>query len=311
MESMQLDQRLRCRTTPVLLLSIAAGSAGAQDMEPRPYTNVPIGTNFFLVGYAHSTGGLSTNPASAIQDARLTVRSPFIAYARAFSAWGQSAKFDAVLPVGSLSGSALVNGVPVTREISGLADPSFRVSLSLSGAPALSLSEFASYRQDLITGVSVQVTAPLGQYDPNRLVNLGTNRWMLRPEIGFSKAIGRVRLEAGLSVSLFTTNHDYYGGSTLEQNPLYSGRANLVYQFDSGVWMALNGTYYSGGRTRLDGVLRDDLVQVSRIGATLTLPIDRKNSFKFSLADGVTVRTGNTDFRILGLTWQHRWGAGL
>lgn len=307
---MKVDQGLRSRSALALLLSIAAGSAGAQDMEPRPYTNVPVGTNFFLVGYAHSTGGLSTNPASAIQNARLTVRSPVIAYARAFSAWGQSAKFDVVLPMGSLSGSALVNGVPVTREISGLVDPSLRVSLNLAGAPALSLSEFASYRQDLITGVSVQVTAPLGQYDPNRLVNLGSNRWMLRPEIGFSKAVGRIRLEAGLSVSLFTTNHDYYGGDTLEQNPLYSGRANLVYQFDSGIWMALNGTYYAGGRTRLNGALRDDLIQASRVGATLSLPIDRKNSVKFSLADGVTVRTGNTDFRILGVTWQHRWGAG-
>ncbi|UCH17653.1 MAG: transporter [Burkholderiales bacterium] len=307
---MKVDQGLRSRSALALLLSIAAGSAGAQDMEPRPYTNVPVGTNFFLVGYAHSTGGLSTNPASAIQNARLTVRSPVIAYARAFSAWGQSAKFDVVLPMGSLSGSALVNGVPVTREISGLVDPSLRVSLNLAGAPALSLSEFASYRQDLITGVSVQVTAPLGQYDPNRLVNLGSNRWMLRPEIGFSKAVGRIRLEAGLSVSLFTTNHDYYGGDTLEQNPLYSGRANLVYQFDSGIWMALNGTYYAGGRTRLNGALRDDLIQASRVGATLSLPIDRKNSVKFSLSDGVTVRTGNTEFRILGVTWQHRWGAG-
>lgn len=307
---MKVDQGLRSRSALALLLSIAAGSAGAQDMEPRPYTNVPVGTNFFLVGYAHSTGGLSTNPASAIQNARLTVRSPVIAYARAFSAWGQSAKFDVVLPMGSLSGSALVNGVPVTRDISGLVDPSLRVSLNLAGAPALSLSEFASYRQDLITGVSVQVTAPLGQYDPNRLVNLGSNRWMLRPEIGFSKAVGRIRLEAGLSVSLFTTNHDYYGGDTLEQNPLYSGRANLVYQFDSGIWMALNGTYYAGGRTRLNGALRDDLIQASRVGATLSLPIDRKNSVKFSLSDGVTVRTGNTEFRILGVTWQHRWGAG-
>lgn len=307
---MKVDQGLRSRSALALLLSIAAGSAGAQDMEPRPYTNVPVGTNFFLVGYAHSTGGLSTNPASAIQNARLTVRSPVIAYARAFSAWGQSAKFDVVLPMGSLSGSALVNGVPVTREISGLVDPSLRVSLNLAGAPALSLSEFASYRQDLITGVSVQVTAPLGQYDPNRLVNLGSNRWMLRPEIGFSKAVGRIRLEAGLSVSLFTTNHDYYGGGTLEQDPLYSGRANLVYQFDSGIWMALNGTYYAGGRTRLDGALRDDLIQASRVGATLSLPIDRNNSVKFSLSDGVTVRTGNTEFRILGVTWQHRWGAG-
>jgi hypothetical protein len=307
---MKLDRRMRRQTTPALLLSIAAAGAWAQDMEPRPYANAPVGMNFLVMGNTQSNGGLSTNPASALQDAHLTIKAPFVAYARVFDAWGRSAKFDAVLPWGSLSGSARVNGVPATRDVSGAIDPSFRVSVNLFGAPALSLSEFASYRQDLIVGAGLQVTAPLGQYDSSRLVNLGSNRWLLRPEIGVSKAIGRLRLEAGLAASFFTTNHDYQGSGTLEQRPLYSGRANLVYQFDSGTWMALNGTYYSGGRTRLNGVLRDDLVQASRIGATLSLPVDRENSVKFSLSEGVTVRTGNTDFRILGVAWQHRWGAG-
>ncbi len=290
-----------------LCLLSAASSARAEEMEARPFTNAPIGTNFALLGYTHSTGGLSTNPAAALQDAQLTISAPFVAYVRAFGAWGRSAKFDAVLPAGSLSGSAVVNGVPATRDIGGLIDPSLRVSLNLTGAPALTAREFASYRQDLIVGLSLQVTMPLGQYDPSRLVNLGTNHWQLRPELGVSKAIGRLRLEGGLAATLFTTNRDYLGGNTLSQDALYSSRANLVYQFDSGIWMALNSTYYAGGRTRLNGVLRDDLVQASRVGATLNVPINRANAVKLSVGSGVTARTGNTSFTTVGIVWQHRW----
>jgi len=39
------------------------------------------------------------------------------------------------------------------------------------------MKEFVEYRQDLILGASVYVWAPWGQYDPGKLVNLGTNRW--------------------------------------------------------------------------------------------------------------------------------------
>lgn len=113
-------------------------------------------------------------------------------------------------------------------------------------------------------------------------------------------------------MNLYTTNRDYYaGGQTLEQRSVYSSRANLVYQFDSGSWVALNGTFYVGGRTRLDGVLRDDLVQASRLGATLGMPVDRNNAVKLNVGNGVTARTGNTEFATIGIAWQHRWGGGL
>ena len=72
--------------------------------------------------------------------------------------------------------------------MAGLLDPRFRVSVNLIGAPALSVKDFANYRQDLIVGVSLQVSAPVGQYDNSKLLNLGNNRWSFRPELGISKA---------------------------------------------------------------------------------------------------------------------------
>ena len=71
-----------------------------------------------------------------------------------------------------------------------------------------------------------------------------------------------------------------------------------------------NGTYYAGGRTTLDGVRGADLQQNSRLGATLALPIDVRNSVKFYASGGVHARTKN-NYNLLGIAWQHRWGGGL
>ena len=121
-----------------------------------------------------------------LKSAQLDIHTPFAAYARVFDAWGKSAKFDAVVAGGCLDGTAEANGVPVSRDVCGLLDPTMRVSVNLYGAPALEAKDFATYRQDLIVGASLQLQAPLGQYDPSRLVNLGSNRWAFRPEVGAS-----------------------------------------------------------------------------------------------------------------------------
>ena len=293
----------------LVVVTIAAGARG-QSLEPRAYTNAPVGMNFLIAGYAHSTGGLATNPALPIRNAELTVRTPVLAYARTLDAWGKSAKFDAIVPGGCLEGSAEVNGATQTRDVCGLIDPAFRLSYNFYGAPALSAAEFRNYRQDLVGGASIQVIPPWGQYDPTRLVNLGTNRWTFRPEIGVSKSFGALSFDLALDTSIFTTNHEFFGGRVREQDPMYSAQAHVIYQFRNGVWAALNGTFYTGGETTLNGVRQDDRQRASRVGATLAIPIDRQNSIKLYASSGLSIRTG-TDFDTLGIAWQYRWGGGL
>ena len=292
------------------MLLAHAGSAGAQEMEPRIYGNLPIGMNFLIAAYAHSTGGLAINPALPVKDAQLKVDTPAFGYVHAFEAWGKSARFEAVVPAGCLSGTAEASGVLVSRDVCGLLDPSFRLALNFYGAPALTLKEFASYKQDLVAGASLLVQPPLGQYDPSKLVNLGTNVWTIRPDIGISKAAGPMTFELGLAASLFTTNHDFFGGKTRQQDPVYSTRANLIYTFHNKVWASLNATYYIGGRSTVNGVENDDFISSKRVGLSLAFPVDRQQSIKLHGSRGISVRTG-TDFDILGIAWQYRWGAGL
>jgi len=308
------ERRARIAALAVKVLA-ACGLGGvavahAQDIEPRAYSNAPVGVNFVVAGVAYSHGGLSLDPSLPVTDARLESSAAVLAYARVLDLWGVSGKFDAIVPYASLSGTAVYAGQPVERSIHGAANPLLRISANLVGAPALTLQEFAAYRQDLIVGVSLQVGVPLSQYDPTRLLNIGTNRWSAKPEVGVSKAIGSWTIEGQAAVTFYGDNTDFFGGSTRTQDPLYALQGHVIHSFRSGIWASLDLTYFAGGRSTIDGVAKNDLQQNWRVGATLAIPVDRRNSIKLAASSGVSARTGN-NFDLLAVAWQYRWGAGL
>ena len=268
----------------VIALLFIAVQAHAGEIEPRAYVNTPVGVNFLLAGYVYSDGGLSTAGSSPIKDAQLKMNTGILAYARSLDVWGNSGKFDVIVPYSELSGTAIIGGQTRERNVSGLHDPLFRFSVNFYGAPALSLQEFANYRQDVIIGASVQVSAPLGQYDKDKLVNLGNNRWFVKPDIGISKAWGGLSLELSTGVYFYSRNDDFFGGKTLEQDPLYTAQAHVTYSFGRGIWAALSFNHDYGGRTTVNGVQSDDLQQNSRVGLTLALPVNRNNSIKLCVS---------------------------
>jgi len=300
----------RASAAALLLGALFAPTAQAQELEPRAYSNLPMGLNFLATGYAHSKGGLSTDPSLPLTDAHLQIDTGVVAYVRAIDFWGSSGKFDVIAPYSHLSGTALVAGQPRERVVSGPGDPRFRLSVNFYGAPALTLAEYPAYKQDLVVGASVQVTPPWGQYDASKVVNLGTNRWSIKPDIGFSKAFAPFTIDLTAGVTLFSRNDDYFGGQALDQSPLYSAQANLSYDFGRGIWASLGATVYRGGRTTVDDAPKDNALSNSRVGLTIAVPIDRYYAIKFNASSGISTRTG-TNFDTVGLVLQYRWGAGL
>ena len=303
----------RIRSAFCIALAFLAGlmvaEVKAQDAEPRAYSNTPVGLNFLIAGYIYSQGKLAFDPSLAAADAAFQSNAGVLAYVRSFDLFGQSAKFDVIVPYSEFSAHGTVADLPREREMNGFADPRFRVSVNLFGAPALSLKEFANYKQDLIVGVSLQVSAPLGQYDDSKLLNLGSNRWSFRPELGVSKAWGQWTYEIVPSVTFFSENPDFFNGRRFAQAPLYLVRSSLIRNFDSGAWVSLDGTYFKGLRTKVNGVPGDNEQENVRAGFTVGLPVDRQNSIKFNASTGIYSRTG-TQFSLVGIAWQYRWGEG-
>ena len=284
--------------------------AHAQDLEPRAYTNTPVGMNFLLIGYQYSEGALLFDPALPITDADAKVNMGLLAYVRTMDVAGKSAKAGVLLPYADLSADGYLDGDYRTRETDGLVDPAFYFTINLFGAPTLSLEEFKDYQQDTIIGLTFKLTAPLGVYDKDKLLNIGTNRWSFKPEFGISKAIGRWTLDAAAAAIFYTDNDQFDNGKTRQQDPIYSLQGHVIYSFKNHIWAAVSATYYTGGRTTIDGTTRDDLQRNWRAGFTVAIPVNRNHSIKLFGNNGVSTRTG-TDYDSLGIAWQYRWGGGI
>jgi hypothetical protein len=293
-----------------LLLLFRISPVCAQDLEPRAYTNIPRGLNFIVAGYTHMSGGVLFDPAVPLENANIRVNGSIFAYARSLKIGGLSGKFDMIVPYAWLSGTAEFQGQPVSRDVSGLADTRMRLSVNFLGAPSLPMSGFKDYRQDLVIGASLQVYLPTGQYDAEKLVNIGTHRVTIKPELGISKTFGNLMLEFTGGAAFYTVNSDFYQGKTRSQAPIGSLQGHINYNFPHGIWAAADGTYYWGGHTTVDGVEGDDLQKNTRLGLTVAVPMNIRHSLKFTCSTGVSTRTG-TDFNSVGVFWQYRWGGGL
>ncbi len=105
----------------VFLLFPRISSVSAQELEPRAYSNVPVGLNFVLAGYSYSAGGVLFDPAIPIDNANIKTHGMIYAYARAIRVGGMSGKVDVILPYAWLSGTADFNeNYPAGSDLSAL-----------------------------------------------------------------------------------------------------------------------------------------------------------------------------------------------
>jgi hypothetical protein len=301
--------RAACWTALVLAL-LAPTTSAAQDLEPRALTNVPVGWNFAALAYRYATGNVLLDPAVPIEDLDAGVHTVVGGYVRSLSLFGLSSKLSLLAPVASGSWEGQLEGQDTSRTVTGLGDPRVLFSLNLVGAPALRARDFGSYQQKTIVGANLRVTVPLGQYDPSKLLNLGSNRWTLRLQVGASHVIGAWILEAYVAGWFFTTNSDFFGGSTLEQHPLASFKLHFIRSMGRRFWIALDGGYGIGGRTELDGVETESLISTFRFGLTGAAQIVPQHTLRLALATAVRVERG-ADYNAVVLSYQYRWGGNV
>ena len=285
------------------------GRIAGQDMEARAYSVSPVGTNIVLVGYSRSTGDLNFDPSLPVTNGKAAVNSAAAGYIRSIDLFGRSANVAVILPYtwGHLQGN--VAGQFQEAQRSGLRDPMVRFSINLHGARAMNLKEFSTYRQKTNIGASLVVAAPLGQYDPAKVVNLGTNRWGFKPEVGLSRAVGRVYLDLYAGAWIYTANKNFQG-RTRKQESIVGTQFHLSYIFSRKLWAAFDATLYTGGRTTTNGVRGDDLQRNSRAGGTLSYSFARRQSLKFVYSRGVITTIGG-DFQSVSVAYQYVWGRGL
>jgi len=304
----------------LLAWTILAGalidSGWAQDLAPRAYLITPLHTNVINLTYSFFNGGLDFNGVVPIAGATGTYSVPSISYYHSFSLFGRSANIAAGLPygIGTFEGSVLGTNTQIYR--SGLSDLGIRFSVNLKGGPAMPISLFVKWKQKTVLGISLKVIPPTGQYDHKELINWGINRWAFKPELGYSKRMGKWWLDGYGGVWFFTTNQKFYSIPAPQpqtQNPIGSLEGHLSYDAKefpgkgTPLWFSLDGNFWYGGRTTLGGVSNPDTTQTSsRVGFTAAFPLSRHNSIKTSFSTAAYVRYGG-DYQNLSVSWQYSW----
>jgi hypothetical protein len=280
-----------------------------QELEPRAYLITPVGTNAVLLTNEFDTGGVLFDPTLPLEGVHGNINTTAFSYYRSLSFFGRSANFTLTAPYrfGTISGQVLGQEAQAYR--SGMASPGIRFAWNLYGGPAMDRKEFASFRQGRSLGFSIKAISPLGQYYPDRFVNISTNRWSIKPEFGLILPLGNRRrwfAELDGGVWLFTANNDYLGGGTREQAPIGSLQFHLIRVLQRKAWVAFDTNVYYGGQTTINGVGRSDLQKDSRVGGTLGYVIDRRQSLRVTVSAAAYTTIGQK-FTSFSIGYQYAW----
>lgn len=286
----------------------------AQDLAPRAYVITPLHANAVTLTYSFYDGSIDYNGVLPATGATGRYSVPIFSYYHGFSLFGRSTNVVASLPyaLGHFQGTVLGTEKRLYR--SGLLDSAFRISVNLKGGPAMEPKEYLKWKQKKLIGVSLKIVAPTGQYDPTKLINWGSNRWSFKPEVGYSQRWGKWVCDGYFGAWFFTTNQDFWsrnafypGTRSQSQQPVGAFEGHLSYDFKRRMWVSLDGNYWFGGTTTLDGVENPLSRQSnSRIGGTVAIPITRHQSLKFGYSNGTYIRFGG-DYQNASAAWQYSW----
>lgn len=288
---------------------VAASSIHAQEVEPRRWSHLPTGMNFGGVGVIYTDGDILLDPVIEVEDVTVRLTGYGGKYIRPFELLGKSARID--LKYGYVQGrwKGILQGEPASTYRSGAIDPSIRLAVNLYGAPPLQGAEYVTYRRQLenetIVGAAVIVSFPLGQYFNDKLINLGENRYTIRPQLGIVHSRKDWTLELTTTTFLYTDNDELFGESLREQKPLYAAQVHIIYTINRGLWVSASGAYGYGGESKVNGVNKDDRQERYLYALNLGISITKRLGYKVSwvAARTLTDLGSNTDTIAMALAY--------
>lgn len=289
-------------------ITIALSPLAAQADNARDWQNLPTDLNMIFGYYNLIDTNTPIDTSLPIDGLSLNADLYILRYARSFAIDGRNSAIQLIQPYADVSASfddaRLFDG---TKHNGGMADTQVVFVHNLFGGPALTKQEFATWTPETFLTAAVWVTTPTGDYDKNRVINIGANRWIFKPEVAFGTPVGPTWLELNAYVSLYGDNDDYQGDSTLEQKPLYTIEGHYSYSFNRALWVSLDTTYSKGGETQINGVNQDNEQENTLLGASLGFMLSPQFGGLVAYSDTVSERTGSPDLNTWTLRLQYVW----
>jgi len=259
-----------------------------------------------VAGYTVSSGDVLIDTALPIANVTASIDRTTLGYERTFALGGHAANVAVLIPYNAANFSGNVGEQSTAIQRWGFGDVATRFAWNFIGNRALRPVEFMRQKPSTTAGASLLVTAPTGAYNPAHLINASSHRWGFRPEIGAEIPIGKWFVNGAGGVWLFTNNNNFFGGHVRSQNPVWEFQALGGYYFRPGLWLSAGGTYYTGGRTSVDGAANHDVLANGRYGLQLSVPFTSALSAKVFWSNWLTATAGGK-FQTVGLSFQYRW----
>jgi len=284
--------RLRSMIFALVVLGVC-DQACAQFTDPRTYENTPVGTNQLELSYTYAHANSSIDTSLVITGAQFSVNQGTINYTRYFGFLHRLMWLEAGIPVAGLGGS--ISGTNIQGSTTGAGDSSYALAVLLKGGPARSVVQFEGYKPTTTLGVRLTITAPTGLYHPIKILNLGSDRWSFKPEIGFSHPFGPKQkwdFDAHVNVYCYTDNTSYHGREILRQQPLPGLEGHISYSFNDSFWASLDTRYSFRGNTFVDGVTQNNAQQNFILGGEMNISLNSRNSLIFEFAKALVHTNG-------------------
>ena len=292
-----------------LALALLSSQAGAQFTDPRTYNVSPVGINQLELNYAHVHSNASIDTSLIITGAKVDLNQGIIDYTRYFGLLHRLTWVEAGVPVAGLGGSVV--GTSIQGSTVGAGDSSYAVGILLKGGPALSMAEFEKFKATTTVGVSLTITAPTGSYNPNKVLNLGSDRWSFKPEVALAHPFGpeqKWEVEAYGNVYLYTDNTSYHGRGILKQQALPGFEGHVSYSFNDRLWTSLDARYSFRGSTSVNAVDQNNPQRNFILGSEMNISLNERNSLVLEFGKALVHRNGPS---VVGFSvkYDFTWGS--
>jgi len=279
----------------------------AQDLEPRRWTPMPLGIHVIGAGYGYTDGDIFLDPLLQAEDVTVKVNTFAILYVQPFKLGNKLARLDALIPYNVSRWDGFLAGVPATVKRNGFSDPRLRLSVNLIGPKAMGPKEMKEYLSEhpvsTTVGVSLSITLPLGQYFEDKILNLGQNRFIFRPQVGMVHNWRNWSYELTGSVYIFTNNPDFNNGALKKQDPIFAIQTHLIRRFKHKIWASVSVGYGLGGQSIVNRLPNDD-ERGDFLGAlSFGFPIVKNQALKIAYLQSRTTKDIGLDLNTIAVGW--------
>lgn len=190
----------------------------------------------------------------------------------------------------------------------GLTDPILLFAWGMYNMPALTKEEYTkANKRNTTSACSVALTLPIGSYDSQQLMNVGGNRYVVKPECQVGTYVGNFYVEVIGGLTHYGNNSSYYGSNVLKQDKLYHLESHIGYGLTPKAFLSFDMFSVNGGNMYLNNKSLNKGQRSLSLGANLSYFVDNHTYFKFIYQDTVNASITSPKVKTLAMSYNYIW----